>query len=104
MRRAVTYAVVVVVILGFWWLLSATGSVAPLSLPPPADVAEALPRQGGWLPAIGTTAVRTAAGFGLAAGAEADAVILAVCAGAVAVNAALHTTERHLSRRRDHAA
>jgi NitT/TauT family transport system permease protein len=34
-------------------------------------------------------------------GAEADAVILAVCAGAVAVNAALHTTERRLSRWRD---
>jgi len=31
-------------------------------------------------------------------GAEADAVILAVCAGAVLVNVALHSGERRLSR------
>ena len=34
-------------------------------------------------------------------GAEADAVILAVCVGAVAVNVVLHATERHLSRWRE---
>jgi NitT/TauT family transport system permease protein len=66
-RRAVTYAVVMVGVLGFWWLLTVTGSVPPLSLPPPADVVEALPQQTGWLPAIGGTAARAAVGFGLAA-------------------------------------
>jgi ABC-type nitrate/sulfonate/bicarbonate transport system permease component len=70
-RRAVAYLVVILTVLLPWWALTASGAVAPLTLPTPAAVVEALRAvlddTGTWLPAVGVTLGRTAAGFGIAA-------------------------------------
>lgn len=67
MRRAVSYVVVVGAVLLVWWVLTLTHSVAPLLLPPPADVGSALRDQIGdvatWFSAAGTTVARTTYGF-----------------------------------------
>jgi NitT/TauT family transport system permease protein len=67
MRRAVSYLVVVGVLLLAWWALTVTHSVAPLLLPPLADVGSALRDQvtdvATWSGAAGITALRTAYGF-----------------------------------------
>lgn len=69
--RALAYVIVVVVLVVPWWLLTASGTVAPLTLPPPGDVVEALGQLLGgtatWVPAVRITLGRTSWGFLVAA-------------------------------------
>src|SRR3954454_3083231 len=70
MRRLVAYAIVVLFLVVPWWALTASGSVAPLTLPAPGAVGGALREllgdAGDWLPPVGVTLGRTLLGFGLA--------------------------------------
>jgi ABC-type nitrate/sulfonate/bicarbonate transport system permease component len=70
-RRAGVYAAVLAAVLLAWWALTASGSVAPIIVPPIGDVGSALRVQladpGTWAMAMGVTAARTAAAFLIAA-------------------------------------
>ncbi|MEU8800192.1 ABC transporter permease subunit [Spirillospora sp. NPDC048819] len=69
-RRALVYAGTVAAVLAAWWLLSATGAVAPLLLPTIGSVVQVLADLAGepskLVEPIGTTLRETATAFGIA--------------------------------------
>ncbi|WP_433360253.1 ABC transporter permease [Actinoplanes sp. CA-142083] len=71
MRRLIAYGIVLLILIVPWWALSASGTVAPLTLPPLPSVGSALrsllASAGDWLPDVALTVWRALAGFGIAA-------------------------------------